>query len=85
VKNYLYPGKYLAQPVRITHVAYHKFYIRRKVIRSTLLMNLRGKIVEDADLVPCCEKAVCEVGADKPGAAGNKDLPGSFRRSVHVV
>ena len=64
----------LANAVGITDVADDKLDLGGKIGRRTVGVDLRGEVIEDADLVASREEAIGEVGADETCSAGDEDL-----------
>ena len=45
------PSKHLAKPVRVAHISNDQLDLASKIVRAAVLMNLRGQIVQHANVV----------------------------------
>jgi hypothetical protein len=57
--DHVYASQDLAQAVRVTHIAHHKFDFLGEVAGTLAVgMNLGGEVIEDADRVSGSEKSI---------------------------
>ena len=78
----IYATQDLTHAIRVANVSDDELYIRREVVRRTILVNLRGEIVYDADLVTGAKKAISEMGADEACTTSDQNLFSGLRHNA---